>query len=276
VRSVKPESPPSVHHCLYPTADAARLNPRLTDDMRLIQRLVSLGHAARNKANRKLRQPLAEAALAVGSAREREVVGRHLQVIADELNVKKVRLLDAAGEVVDYRLNPLPKQLGQKYGNRFPAIRQAIQGLPPDQAAARLLEGTPVTVTVEGQLLEILPDEVEVRLEAHPGFAAAGDGPYVAALVTELTDALVDEGLAREVVRRVQDLRKQAGLEVDDRIVVDYDASPRLAGAMLAHMAYLCDETLADRYLPTSMPQGTKSEAYSFEGESLVLGIRAA
>ncbi|MCJ7512147.1 MAG: class I tRNA ligase family protein [Anaerolineales bacterium] len=274
VRTVDAQAPESVHHCRFPTPLAWRHTPDLTSQMRLIQRLVSLGHAARNKADRKLRQPLAEVAFAVGNASERDLVARHAQVIADELNVKRVRLLDTAGEVVDFRLNPLPKQLGQKYGGRYPAIRQALLGLPAEQAAARLLSGEPLRVDVAGEEITILPEEVEVRLEAHAGFAAAGDGPYVAALDTGLTEELVAEGLAREVVRRVQDLRKQADLQVDDRILVEYSASARLATAIQLHEVFVREETLANGVQAVAAPSGIRVESFSFDGESLQVGIR--
>jgi len=273
VRAIDPQAPESVHHCLYPVANDAHRAPELTGEMRLIQRLVSLGHAARNKANIKLRQPLAEAAFALGTAAEREVVARHTQVIADELNVKRVRLLDAAGEVVDFKLNPLPKQLGQKHASRYPAIRQALLSLPPAAAAAQLLSGESLRLKVAGEEVTVTPDEVEVRLEAHAGFAAAGDGPYVAALDTELSEALLAEGLAREVVRRVQEMRKQADFRVDDRIDLQYAASPRLARAILEYAAMLADEILSDSIRAADAPTGERLETFGFDGETLRLGI---
>jgi len=273
VRAVDSQAPASVHHCLFPAANDAHRAPELTAEMRLIQRLVSLGHAARNKANRKLRQPLAEVAFALGTSAEWEVVARHAPVIAEELNVKRVRLLEAAGEVVDFRLNPLPKQLGQKYGSRYPAIRQALLALPPAVAAARLLSGEGLQVRVDEEEFTIAPDEVEVRLEAHAGFAAAGDGPYVAALNTELTEPLIAEGMAREVVRRVQDMRKQAEFRVDDRIDVRYAASPRLAAAIQEHAAMLADDVLAESIQAMEAPSGERLESFSFDGETLQVGI---
>jgi len=104
------------------------IDESLNHDMNLVMKLVSLGHSARQKANRKVRQPLAEAAFSVGNARERSALASSTDVIADELNVKKVRLLDSSTEAVSHTVKPLPKQLGQKYGNKFPAIQQAILG----------------------------------------------------------------------------------------------------------------------------------------------------
>ncbi len=245
VRSADTAAFESVHHGAWPAPDRSAIDERLMQEMALVMRLVSLGHAARSKANRKLRQPLAEAAFAVSTAEERRVVEDYAELILDELNVKGVRLLDTAAEAVDFSLNPYPRQLGQKYGSRFPAVRAAVMQVPARAAAARLLSGEAVTVEVDGRPMEILPAEVEVRLQAHAGFEAAADGPYVAALQTALTEGLLREGLVRELVRRIQDQRKGAGLHVADRIRLRIAAGEQLAAAVREHDSYLRAETLA-------------------------------
>jgi len=274
VRSAHPVAPESVHHCDWPLVDSAQMDPQLTRDMALVLKLASLGHAARSRSNRKVRQPLAEAAFAVPSAGERRVVQRHAGLIADELNVKAVRLLDAASEVVDFRLNPLPKQLGQKHGSRFPAIRAALLALDAERAAAELLAGNPVSVEVSGTPVEVLPGEVEVRLEAHAGLSAAADGAYVAALRTELTDDLAREGLARELVRRIQDLRKESGFNVQDRIRVEFSASPRLVEAIEAHREYIAGEVLGESLQASPDPTGESAAELDFDGEQARVGLR--
>ncbi len=178
--------------------------------MNLVIKLVSLGHSARQKANRKVRQPLKEAAFSLGNVSDRKAVVDFADLIEDELNVKTVRLLDASTEAVSHSVKPLPKQLGQKYGNRFPVIQKAILAMNAEEVAQALLANGSVKVNAEGQIYDILPDEVEVKAQAKEGFSVAEEGGYLAALVTELTPELVDEGLAREFVRRVQDLRKSS------------------------------------------------------------------
>jgi isoleucyl-tRNA synthetase len=194
-------------------------------------------------------------------------------LLADELNVKSVRLLDTATEAVEYRLKALPKQLGQKYGALFPSIRKAVEEMKPDSAAEALIRLENITVEVEGQSLELTPDEVEVRVEAHEGFSAVAEGAYLAALVTDLDEALELEGLAREFVRRVQDLRKQADLNVDDAIRVDYKATDRLARAIQAHQEYIITETLATTLDESKDPQKITGSAYNFDGEELTLVV---
>lgn len=274
VRSVDALAPLSVHLADWVKADETLIDDGLNREMALVMKLASLGHAARHKANRKVRQPLAEAAFSVGSADEQTVVSRYADLLADELNVKTVRALDAAGEAADFSLNPLPKQLGQKYGSRYPAIRNAILALAAEDAAKRLLAGESLQVSAEGESYEILPDEVEVRTQARSGFAVAADGAYLAALVTDLTPELVQEGLAREFVRRVQDLRKQADLDISDRIVLFYDASDGLGKALTAFQEYVMGETLTVELKSGKTPQGLPASSDSFNGETVTFALQ--
>jgi isoleucyl-tRNA synthetase len=274
VRSVDPDAPESVHHTRWPEVDPSLLDQQLLKEMGLVQKLVSLGHAARNQANRKVRQPLREAAFAVGSASERAIVMENKDLLAEELNVKQVRLLDTAREAVEYQLKPLPKQLGQKYSSRFPVIQKAILALDPAEAAEDVLRGESFKIELDGETLEILPDEVEVRVEAHEGFSAVAEGSYLAALVTELDPDLVLEGLAREFVRRIQDLRKQADFQVDDRITIEYAASDQLSRAVEQNREYIQAETIADRLEQVPEPGGEVRAEHNFDGEVLTLAIR--
>ena len=239
-------------------------------------KLASVGHAARNKANRKVRQPLAEAAFSVGSADEREVISKYAEMLEDELNVKHVRALDAASEAVSYALNPLPKQLGQKYGSRFPGIRKALIEMDPEAGAKTLLAGNQLEVVAEGQAYQILPEEVEVRAQAKSGFSVATEGALMAALVTDLTPELELEGLAREFVRRVQDLRKQAEFEISDRIQIYYEATPKLTEALEAFREYVMTETLAVELLSQDLPHGLPTTSDAFDGEEVKIGLAKA
>jgi isoleucyl-tRNA synthetase len=266
----------SVHLSEWPEANEALVDDRTNREMALVMRLASLGHAARNKANRKVRQPLAEAAFSVGSAEEGAVIDKYADLLEDELNVKHVRLLDRAGEAADYSLNPLPKQLGQKYGPKFPSIRKALLGTASEQAAKQLLAGEPVEITADGQVYQILPEEVEVRAQARSGFAVASESAYLAALVTELTPELVQEGLAREFVRRVQDLRKTAGLEISDRIRLYYKVSDLLYLAVKNFGEYIKAETLALELVPGPVPDELPRISDSFDGEQMIVGVKKA
>ncbi|MDP6584208.1 MAG: DUF5915 domain-containing protein, partial [Anaerolineales bacterium] len=203
------------------------------------------GHSARQSAQLKVRQPLAEVVFWAGSHMKGELLERYSRLILDELNVKQVRWLDSADEAVVYTLHPLPKQLGQKYASRFPRIKEAISQVDSAGAADRLLEGKSILIDIESEKIEILPEEIEVRVESKKGFATAEDGGLVVGLVTDLTPDLVLEGLAREVVRRVQDLRKSSGFDISDRINITYAGTSTLVDAIEQHRDYIMGEALA-------------------------------
>jgi len=273
VRGVDTKAPESVHLAAWPKVDESRIDETLNRDMALVMKLVSLGHSARQKANRKVRQPLAEAAFSVGNADEGQSLEKFADLMADELNVKKVRLLDASGEAVSFAVKPLPKQLGQKYGNKFPGLAKAISALDPNKVAPGLLAGEPLKITLDGQSYDILPEEVEVRAQAREGFAVANDGAYLAALVIDLTPELVREGMAREFVRRVQDLRKSADLDVADRIKVTVVATAGLKEAIQANLDYITVETLTVDLKFTEPAPGSVTTADEFDGEKFTVGL---
>jgi isoleucyl-tRNA synthetase len=276
VRSVDESAPESVHLAEWPTVMEEFIDESLNRDMELIMRLVSLGHSARQKANRKVRQPLAEAAFSVGNPAERKALMKNMDVIADELNVKQVRLLDASTEALTHTVKPLPKQLGQKYGNKYPAIQKAILAMNAEEVAKTLHAGKPVNVTVDGETYGILSDEVEVKAMAKEGFAVAEEGAYVAALVTDLTPELVAEGMAREFVRRVQDLRKSADLDVADRVELFIEASAGLKSAIEAHESYIKAETLTTKLSFATPPTDSSIVEDAFEGETIKVGLKKA
>lgn len=273
VRSVDKFAPESVHLAEWPGYEETLIDDALNRDMSLVVKLVSLGHAARQKANRKVRQPLKEVAFSLGNVTERGAVERFADLIEDELNVKTVRLLDASTEAVSHTVKPLPKQLGQKYGNRFPAIQKTLVSMDAEKLAHAFLSGESVKADVDGKAYDILPEEVEVKAQAREGFAVAEEGSYVAALVTELTPELVREGLAREFVRRVQDLRKSAELEVADRIRLFVVASDGLKTAIEAHREYITSETLALSLEFAEPPAEASSVEDHFDEEKVKVGL---
>jgi len=274
VRSMNPDAAISVHMDQWPSFDSAVIDEDLNREMALVMKLASLGHAARNKANRKVRQPLAETAFSVGNIDEREVIAKYADLLEDELNVKHVRVLDAASEAVEYSLNPLPKQLGQKYGKKFPAIRKELLAVDAMSGGQRLLAGEVLPISVDGEMIEIMPDEVEVRATAHSGFAVASEGAYLAALVTALTPELVQEGLAREFVRRVQDLRKTAELDISDRIDLFYSATPGLVEAVQSFKEYILNETLTVQLILGDVPEDLPGTEDQFDDETVKLAVR--
>jgi isoleucyl-tRNA synthetase len=273
VRSVEPDAPISVHTSDWPSHNEGLINQGLIEEMDLVMKLVSLGHAARNQSGIKVRQPLREVAFTTSNPTEREVVNAYADLLCDELNVKSVRVLSAASEATAYELVPLPKQLGQKYQSEFPKVRKEILDLDPDIHAISLLEGKPINVEVDGSILEILPDEVEVRMQAKEGFVVASDGGYLAALVTDISPELRDEGLARELVRRIQDSRKHSGFDIADRINIFYTASNGLEKAIETHREYIMMETLSVKMERHQNPETLPNASEDFDGETLAIWL---
>jgi isoleucyl-tRNA synthetase len=184
--------------------------------------------------------------------------------------------MHSAGEAVSYSLNPLPKQLGQKYKARMPAIRAALLALDPESAALTFLDHRAVRVIVDGEFYDILPEDVEVRLSARQGLAVAAEGAYLCALRTDLTPELEAEGLAREFIRHVQELRKQVAFDIADRIKLWVQATPRLAEAITTHQEYIKGETLAVELASVqsfNISQALKVLEVDFDGEKVTFGI---
>jgi len=273
VGSVDAGAPDSVHLTVWPEANEALINESVIHEMQVVMKLVSLGHAARNSSQVKVRQPLGSVNFSLSKA-DTGIVGAYADIIADELNVKNVGVLDHAESVVKYSLNPIPALLGRKYGADFPKIQQYLR--QPEQAekyAHSLLNGENIQVSVNGIEAELTPEEVEVRTTPAEGFAVADEAGYLAALDVTITEGLAAEGLAREFIRRVQTLRRDANFEIDDRIKTEYKASSSLANAVEQFADFIKSETLTEELVAVNSPDGETTESYDFDDESLVLGL---
>jgi len=273
VRSVDSDAPLSVHMCDFPVADEAALDKQLVSDVQLVREVVSLGHAARNAANLKVRQPLAEVVVKPRRGADREVLERLASVITDELNLKTLKVVEQADDLVEYEIGLLPSVLGKKHGALFPKLRAAVAEMPAVELATALRAGESVRVQVDGQEVELLPDEAEVRVHGREGYSAAEEGGILVAVATTLTDALVREGLSREVVRRIQMQRKNANFRIEEHIHTFYQAGPRLAEVFREFDAYIRQETLSDQLIEGEAPEGAFTEEHTLDGETLALGL---
>ncbi|MBI3976638.1 MAG: isoleucine--tRNA ligase [Chloroflexi bacterium] len=272
VRAVQSGAPESVHLADFPVADAALIDRQLMDDMRLIMRLVSLGRAARSKANAKVRQPLAEVLVRVRSAAEREAVERLTPLLLDELNVKRLRFVEEEGEIVEYGVKPNLALLGPKYGRELGRLQAALRAADPRTVAAAVRAGAPVPV--DG--FELAPAEVLVETKDRPGLAAAEEAGYAVAVSTAVSEDLKQEGLARELVHRLQTMRKAADLNLADRIVVSFQGSPKVAEVFRRFAEYVQAETLAVSLVEGPPPAGAYVETQSVDGHQVELGITRA
>jgi isoleucyl-tRNA synthetase len=241
--------------------------------MALVQRVVSLGRAARESAGLKLRQPLASAIVGLPNARDAQGLRRLAEEVEEELNVKEVKTVTASSDLVDIVIHPLPAQLGRKYGRRYPAIRQALLGLNPLDVAAAVEGGDRVAVTVDAEQIEVLPEEIEVRKSPKPGLAVAEDAGYLVAVTTEISDELRWEGFAREISRNIQVLRKESGLEISDRIRTTIDADATLAAVWAIHGPEIAADTLSVSLEQSAPVAGASTTTVRLDGHEVLIGI---
>lgn len=244
VRHVEPNAPASVHLCDYPEPDAAGLDADLEAAMAVVRDLVALGRAARSAAKIKVRQPL-PAVLIVTSDPHLAVPAELVELLADELNVKQVRFVDSTAEYVTFDVKPRFDRLGPRYGGRVQAVAAALRALPPHEVVAALAAGRPLVVTVAGDQVGLAADEVDIRLRTTAGYAAESAGGHVVILETTVDPALAQEGRARELVHHIQQVRKESGLDVSDRITLFLDGDRALDEVLAAHRDYIMAETLS-------------------------------
>jgi isoleucyl-tRNA synthetase len=262
VRSVDPSAPESVHHTDYPAPDAALDDPGVLREMEQVLRVVNLGRAARNKAALKVRQPLAKLLVHGVDPLEWEGLLGH---VLDELNVKAIEMVDDPGQLADYEVKPVISKLGPKYGARLREIQAELARVD----GRRVVDGEPLVVAG----VELLPDEVEVRTKDRPGLAVATEDGLTVAVDTTLTPELVLEGHARELVHRIQTMRKAADYQIEEKIVTYYDGGPTLDKVVATFGDYVKQETLT-RALRAGVPRTVDhAEEFSIDGEKARIAV---
>ncbi len=213
-------NPLSVHLCDYPTADESLIDESLVAEMDLVRDIVSLGRAARTAAKLKVRQPLALVEIILVQPEHSAWLDTHRALIAEELNIKQVEFTTEADHYVTYQIKPDFKALGPKFGQQAPKIAAALKKLDPAPARQSLTTTGELVVYVENEAVHLTAQEVQVRLEAKPGWSAAQGRVVVVVVKTELTPELLDEGLIREVIHHVQGLRKEMNLPYEARVTL--------------------------------------------------------
>lgn len=272
VRAVDPKAPASVHHCDWAKSDKAKVDAALVAEMDAARRVVALGHGVRAEHSLKVRQPLARV-LVVAPPDQRKHVKKMSALVTDELNVKEIELVENESQLVTYNLLPDNRLLGPKFGVRFPKVRAALAATDASRAVATLRSGKSLVLDIDGERIEVEPGEVLITPQPKAGFAVQAEGDYVVALDIKITDGLRQEGLAREFVRHVQDLRKSAGFEIEDRIATSYVASENLARALSQFSDYVRGETLSTDLRAGAPPSGAVTVQDSFDGENVTIGI---
>jgi isoleucyl-tRNA synthetase len=260
--------PRSVHLCDYPTADTALLDADLNLRMASAQKVVRLGHKLREESNLRVRQPLAELRFASSNADTAAAIEKLGDVIGEELNIQRVVRQDNLDSLVKYAYKPNLKTLGPKYGKLLNALRTKLPELG-DAMLAPLRRGQNLTVELEGQSVDLTPDDVLVSTEQAAEWVCSDDSGIQVAISTILTAELIREGMSRDFVRQVQQLRKDANLNITDRIKVEYHSPDETVQAMVAEWGdYIRGETLADA-IDFSMSPGVETKSVNV-GESVV------
>ena len=276
IRPVERDAPISAHLVDFPTADRSLVDERLEELMEGVRTLVALGRAARSHARLKVRQPL-PAALLVTHHRTLKDLPELLEQIADELNVKQIRFVNDPSRYLSYEVKVRFDALGPRLGPKVQAVARAVSALNPVEVMQRLERDGTLVITVDGEALTLTKNDVEARMHESKGYAAEGAGGEFVILETTLSPELVLEGKARELVHQIQNLRKDAGLAVDDRIVVVHDGG--LEPVLQAHRAYIARETLAvDVAKDEELASGRNLHVAELrlDGEKVRVGIRPA
>ncbi|HLV65588.1 MAG TPA: class I tRNA ligase family protein [Polyangiaceae bacterium] len=275
VRAGVPGAKASVHLDTFPTVDESRIDERLSAETRAVRDVVSLGLRARTAQKLKVRQPLARADVVLNDPAWQERLVPYAELMREELNVHELRFMAFSHDegAVSFRLKPNFRALGPRLGKGVQAVKRALDGANGARLHAELAEHGRVRLDVGGgEAVELGPEEIEVQVEAAPGFAAETGRIGVVVLHTTLTEALVDEGLFREVLSRVQATRKELGLEFTDRVEITLDGTERLVRVAREH-----SDEIARECLGTAVRIGehtAESREHGIGEERLFLAVR--
>jgi isoleucyl-tRNA synthetase len=263
-------SEPSVHLCDWPVS--AGRDERLEWQFEVAREAVELGRKARAEGKLGLRQPLREAVIVAGE-RERDAIERFSGLVRDELNVKELRFVGGADELGRWELKPNYRTLGPRLGKRMPKMAEAVGALDPQAAVMALRDGGSVGVVVDGEEYPLTAEDVQMVLQPLEGYQVERAGTHAVALNLELDAELIREGLAREVVRAIQNARKSAGLNVEDRIALTLGGDEELVGAARAHEEYIAGEVLATQ---VSYDGAAAGEVAEIKGRELRIAVQRA
>ena len=268
-RTVDKSAPESIHLCDWPHKDESFIDPELEANMAAVLDIVVLGRSARNAANIKNRQPIASMYV-----QGKALPDMYVSIIADELNVKEVRFVDDASSFISYRVKPQLKTLGPRYGKLLPKINQYLAGEGVGNAVvAAHNRGESYKFDIDGTEISLSAEDVLVSTEENAGFVTVTEHDLSVVLDTNLTPELIEEGFVREIVSKVQTMRKEAGFEVTDHIVLSHHGNSLIEGIFARHGADIAADTLAD-----SIKLGSAGYVKDWEinGESVTLGVEKA
>jgi len=236
----------SVHLAHFPVANASLRNPALEDRMGKARTISSLALSLRKKEQIKVRQPLQKIMVPVRNAQEKEAIEKVADLIQSEINVKSIELLDDASDILVKEIKPNFKALGPRFGKNMKEAVAIINALNEEQIKQLEAEEI-VAVTIGGEAAQLEPNDVLIESKDIEGWLVANGNGLTVALDIQLDDALVEEGIAREMINRIQNLRKDRGLEVTDKIILYLGEDALLNKVLETHQEYIQQETLTDK-----------------------------
>jgi isoleucyl-tRNA synthetase len=266
------EGADSVHLRDFPEPDAGLADPALEEAMEAVRLTVELGRAARAQAKAKVRQPLRRAVIVANEA-ERAAIEARAELVTAELNVKELDFVTDTSELVGYEAKPNYRSLGPRFGKKMPQVAAAVAALDPAHVAAVLAEGGEIGIAIDGADHGLGPDDITLALQPLEGYEVEAAAGHAVALQLELDDELRREGLAREIVHAVQNARRDAGLEITDRIALALAGDPDLLAAAQAHQDYLAAEVLATS---VSYGEAANGAAAKIDGRQLHIAVARA
>ena len=268
VRSLDKEAPESIHLCDFPVANEAHIDKDLEAKMEEVLKVVVLGRAARNTANIKNRQPIGRMFVKAETA----LPEFYQEIIQDELNVKKVEFTDDVRAFTSYSFKPQLRTVGRKYGKYVNEIKEILAGLDGNQAMDTLNETDLLSFeTQDGTKVELAKEDLLIDMAQVPGFVSEGDNFVTVVLDTNLTPELIEEGFVREIISKIQTMRKEAGFEVMNHINVFQDGNDKLAEILKNHTEEIKKEVLSDNILIGTMGGYTKE--WDINGEKGMFGV---
>lgn len=264
----------SVHLNDFPAGDPDLIDETLSAQMKLLREIASLGLSARMANKLKVRQPLAKVEVILSDATHQKWLQAHDELLRDELNVKQIDYATSADQYITYLVQPNFKKLGPKIGKLLPGVKAALGKVDGASMLAELTATGKVMLDISGEKVELDNEDIQVRLQAKPGWAAAQGSGCVVVLATELTPELLAEGQARDVVRLIQDRRKDLALDFTDRIEIGIvGTSPALQKAIADNLDYISGETLAAKIVFEALPDVTGIEL-ELGDEKLTIYVR--
>ena len=268
VPSFYKNAPESVHLCDFPVCDESVIDAELEAGMEEVLKVVELGRAARNASNIKNRQPLAK--IMVSSERKVKLSEELLAIARDELNVKEFENLENAAEYIVYKLKPQLKTLGPKYGKHLGEIKKFLETCNAFEVVAEVKAGKTYSAVLGGETVEFTYDDLLISSESAEGYVSASDAGMTVVLDAHLTAELIAEGVEREIVSRLQTMRKEAGFEVTDRINVYYKAAGNVAGVIETHAPSIAASVLA---AGVKEGEGGFVKEWDVNGEKVILSV---